>query len=401
MKMECWVVGDCQHATERIRNALARLKLVCPETHVLTLAAARRSSDLADSEESVVFVAMPVVSDMDIDAIRYIRSSSHARLVVVSSVEDKTTVVNAIRAGATDFLDEAQDLFTEIAQSLSRISLASSDDKVKPLTISIVPCHVASDSSILATNLAAAIAQKYGSCCLLDFQLRGGDLALLLKLQPAHSVYDLINHQQTVDEGIFRQALAVHESGIHLLAGPPLFSDLRGIDSNACNEVVNIAQTMFSHVVIATEDIQHSEQIYALAHSDQALLTLRPDLLSLHRAKQHIDFMLAHNINSDRIQVAVMGTGSAGELPMSSIKKVLNRTTAYGIPEDASATTLSINVGNPVILEIPKSQVARGIMKLAGSLTGQESDSTIGRASAQFGAKAAALLALNTLSFCK
>src|SRR6185295_7362725 len=103
-------------------------------------------------------------------------------------------------------------------------------------------------------------------------------------------------------------------------------------------------------------------------------LTMRPDLLSLHRAKQHIDFMLAHDIHNDHIQVAVMGVGLGGELPMTAIKKVLNSSAVHGVPDDATALTLSINVGNPVVLESPKSRASQGILKLASALIGHDSE---------------------------
>ena len=56
--------------------------------------------------------------------------------------------------------------------------------------IAVVPCQMPSDASILAVNLAAVLAQGGSRCGLLDFQLRGGDLAMLLKLTPRHTLYD-------------------------------------------------------------------------------------------------------------------------------------------------------------------------------------------------------------------
>jgi pilus assembly protein CpaE len=200
---------------------------------------------------------------------------------------------------------------------------------------------------------------------------------------------------------MFREALVEHESGIHLLAGPKLFSDLRGIEPNACDELVLRAQHNFPNVVITTEDIQHSEQLFALSKSDQVLVTMRPDLLSLHRAKLHAEFMLAHGIGAEHLQIVVMGAGVAGELPLSTIRKVLNTTAIHSIPDDPTGITLSINVGNPVVLESPKSPVAREIKKLAAILTGQSTPTPNALGAASVASRAAALLALNTLSFYK
>jgi MinD-like ATPase involved in chromosome partitioning or flagellar assembly len=128
---------------------------------------------------------------------------------------------------------------------------------------------------------------------------------------------------------------------------------------------------------------------------------MRPDLLSLHRAKLHTEFMLSNDISRERLQIVVMGTGVAGELPISAIRKVLNNTAIHTIPDDPTSITLSINVGNPVVLESPKSPAAREIKKLAAVLTGQTAGTTTALGAATVASRAAALLALNTLSLCK
>jgi pilus assembly protein CpaE len=398
--MECWIIGDSLDEVTRVRTSLQHLNLDCPAAHVLSFDDALRTLQCSETATGTAFVSMPAVGYGEVELIRRLRSASKVRLVVVSSTADNASIVNAIRAGVSDYLDIEGDLDSEVSSCLSRIKQAESELRTKSFTISIVPCHVASDGSVLATNLAASIAKKCGSCCLLDFQLRGGDLAILLKLTPAHSIYDLITQPQSVDAVMFQQALAAHESGIHLLAGPPLFSDLRGIDPQTCNGIIDHAQNGFPYVIVATEDIQHSEQIYALSHSDRIVLTMRPDLLSVHRAKQHVDFMLSHGINDDQIQVAVLGSGVRGELPIAGVKKVLNRATVHSIPDDATAVTLSINVGNPVMLESPHSVASRGISKLLDALLGQSLNEPVGTPRGRFATKAAALLALNTLPFC-
>jgi pilus assembly protein CpaE len=398
--MRNWIVSDSDLLSQRLQRALLQLKLECPDTQLLRSASARHLSQLADNDE-IVFVAVPAIADAEIELIQHIKSLCQARIVVVSSIADHSTILKAIRAGALDYLEDTTDLANEIAACLARIERGSSHAKQRAHTISIVPCHVSSDASILAANLAAAIATGSGKCCLLDFQLRGGDLALLLKLEPVHSIYDLVTQAIGTDDVMFQQALAAHESGIQLLAGPKLFSDLRGIEPSACNDLILRAQHLFPYVVIATEDIQHSEQIFALAKSEQVLVTMRPDLLSLHRAKLHTEFMLAHDISPEQLQIVVMGTGIAGELPISAIRKVLNSTAIHTVPDDSASITLSINVGNPVVLELPKSPAAREIKKLAAVLTGQTTVPTNALGAATVASKAAALLALNTLSFYK
>ena len=72
------------------------------------------------------------------------------------------------------------------------------------------------------------------------------------------------------------------------------------------------------------------------------------------------------------------------------------------IPDDTVATIMSINVGNPLVLESPNSKPAVAIKKLTESLMGIEVDASQSNGPQSATAmKAAAVLALNTLPFCR
>src|SRR5689334_5612483 len=122
--MGCWIIGDNQDFIDKVSLALQRLNLRCQETHRVSLADAARSSHFLESADGVAFIALPTVSDDDVALIRRIRSLSRVHLVLVSSLEDNTSVVNALRAGVSDYLDIEHDLATEISACLSRIKRA-------------------------------------------------------------------------------------------------------------------------------------------------------------------------------------------------------------------------------------------------------------------------------------
>jgi pilus assembly protein CpaE len=263
----------------------------------------------------------------------------------------------------------------------------------------VAPCHGPCDGNVLALNVAAVIAQRTGTCALLDYHLRGGDLSLLLKATPRHTVYDLLRQRDRLDDGMLQQALTSHASGIRLLAGPPMFSDLRGIESGACQRILTMAQYAHPYVVVNCEDVAHTEQIQSVAGSDYIILAIRMDLLSLHRAKQHIEFLVRNRVPASRIQVVAMACGRSGELPASAIKSVLGVSSLHRIPDDEAAITMSINVGNPFVLESPKAAISRGVFDLVDLLTGDDKSITGSKAAKSLLGKAAAALALHTISY--
>jgi pilus assembly protein CpaE len=401
-KMDACIVCDDYNLAEKIRQLLLALKVDCTPERILNTLSMRNAAETDTVKSQIVFIVATTLSDEEAQLIRFIKTRSTPHLAVVSTGADHASVLKMIRAGADDYLDFGGDLGNEISDFVSRVIADRTRSETKGQLISVVPCHVPSDAGIVAVNASAVIAKYVGSCCLIDFQLRGGDLALLLKLRPDHTVCDLISQSQQVENAMFQRALVSHESGIRLLAGPEVFSDLRNIDPRLCQEILHLAQACYPFVVVNTEDIQHEEQIHALTSSSHVLVAIRLDLLSLYRAQRYIDFMVKSGVSPEHIHVVALGTGHSGELTISAVKKALRVSRVHCIPDDPEAITVSINVGNPLVLESPKSKISQSLTKLIVDISGLDCGSSGERKdSGLVAAKAAALVAINAVPFFK
>ena len=84
---------------------------------------------------------------------------------------------------------------------------------------------------------------------------------MLLKLAPRHTLYDVVTQRESIDEIMFEQAMTNHESGIRLLAGPPLFCDSGNVQTHVCQHILGLAQSVYPFVIVNTEDILHAEQV--------------------------------------------------------------------------------------------------------------------------------------------
>jgi pilus assembly protein CpaE len=399
--MDTWVIADTDKLAARICESLALLAIDCPPTQVTQIASIGFHLNELAEFEGLVFFAADDIDSACIEALRRITAvlKEGAKLVVISSVRDHGTVLNAIRAGASDFLN-IDDFHDELVNFVTRIKSERKQKHVHGHITSVVPCYSPADASFISANLAAVIAARAGSCGLLDFHLRGGDLALLLKLTPRHTLIDLLKQDISIDGTMLEQALTPHDSGIRLLAGPKPFSDLRNIRPQLCQQIINLAQRSHPFVIVNTEDSQHAEQVRALAGSDDILLTMRLDVVSLHRAQQHIEFMTRNQVLREHIHVVALGIGHSGELPINAVKKVLQISSLHCIPDDPISTIRSINVGNPIVNENPHAKISQAIATLADLIVKRpENDAKV--TAPITAVKAAAIVALNTLPFCK
>jgi pilus assembly protein CpaE len=368
--VDAWILSDSASLSNAIRRSLLRVDIDCPPARQVGLADFAKLAGSAGEHGPVVFLGLHQLSLEHVDLVRAIRQLTDKEVVVVASSADRETLLKTIRAGATDFLEANHHLDDEIQDFVHRTKVEGPQLARRGRVITVVPCNAPCDGSVLAVNIAAVIAQKAGDCAILDLHLRGGDLSLLLKTSARHTILDLVGQRDRLDENMLRQAMATHSSGVALLAGPPMFSDLRDFEPAACHQILRLAQSSYRFVVVNCEDIAHDEQMQSLAASDDIVLALRKDLVSLHRAKQTIEFMVRNRVAASRVHVVAMGTGLSGELPSSAVSSVLGIARLHLVPDDQATTAVSINVGNPLVLEAPKTAIARSMVAFVESLPG-------------------------------
>lgn len=398
--MDIWAISDSESLRDHVCATLKRQAPDCSVTEATTLEALSQSLGALSGFSGIVFLSISGVERHHLEQIRRIRAtvSADTKIVVVTPSCDSSAVIKSVRAGASDFLCHDSTFNDELSSLISRVKSEHIQSEERGRVTTVLPCQATSDASLLAVNIAAVWAESMGSCGLLDFHFRGGDLAVLMKQEPRHTVLDLLIQSETIDESMLQQAVSRHESGVELLAAPPPFADMWNIRLQACQEIIALAQQRWPAVIISCEDVQHAEQIQSVAMSDNILLTMRLDVASLFRTQKHVEFLTQKEVPLDKIHIVAMGTGHAGELPQKGIKKLLNISQLYTIPDDPSATTMSVNVGNPLVLELPQTKPARSIKSLAESLVGSATKQPAretGRTATAM--KAAALLAVNTL----
>ncbi len=399
--MDTWIISDNDDVSARIRKSLRKLDIECPLSRVISAESVGQTASGPAEQATVVFLAASSISADHLCVLRQLRSAADRKLVVVAPVSDHAVVLKAIRAGASDFLNADVNLDDELADLVERFKSEQAQRSTKGRLIAIVPCQVPSDASTLAVNVAAAISRNGAGCALLDFQLRGGDLAMLLKLSPRHTLYDLITQRESVDEAMFQQALTNHESGIRLLAGPPLFSDFGSMQTHVCQRILGLAQASHPYVVVNSEDILHAEQVRCLP---AVTTSCSPCVWTLFRsiaAQQHLAYLRRNHVSAEHVHLVAMSTGLTGELSVHSVKKVLGVNEVHCIPDDPVANTMSINVGNPLVLEAPESRISQAIVKLAGAVRPPGAGDQEIQEKASSGLRAAAVLTLNVLPFCR
>jgi pilus assembly protein CpaE len=304
------------------------------------------------------------------DPVRGLEAVRRARLAMntgyilaVGQASEPKLILRALHEGADHYLDE-----TELESGLEAVAgrLRGRSEAATPLgrLIAVLAASGGSGASTLAVNVAAVLARDHKKCCLIDLKPGRGDLSALLDLKPAHHLADLCLNLARLDRAMFDKLLTVHPSGIHLLASPQIFDEVRLVTTQGVTQALALASRHFSHVVADLEDCFHEEQVLTLRQANVILLVSRLDFTSLRNARRILDHLDQANVPKVNVHLVVNRHGQANELPRSDAEEALGGKLAHFIPDDPRTINGANNTGIPAVLKSPSAKVSQSIVQL-------------------------------------
>ena len=326
-------------------------------------------SNVPEDEQPLLFVELAGSIDEGKRLVESLSRSTNAKIVAIGSASSTRHVLEIIRSGAQDFLDKGDDLCKELRLLLSRVLSEDGDASASAKTITVTSCSGGCGGSSTAANIAACLAVDYGSCGLVDLQMRGGDLGALLNLTPRHTIADLLAKADTLELEMVTKALTKHECGIDFLASPELFASLSLARPNAVRQILEFMAVRRPFLVVEIEDVLHRDQIGTLYESDHVILVLRPDVPSIMRARKLLDFTLTCGVPESRI--IFVGNRFPKRSQADELRKALAPHQVVLVPEDAKVMLDSVNFGRPVVLGTPDAPSAQAFRHLTNKIVGQ------------------------------
>ena len=202
---------------------------------------------------------------------------------------------------------------------------------------------------------------------LVDADLQFGDAAVMLRMQPPHTLADVVEGIDRMDMHQLRSLLAVHvPTGLLVLAAPtePAFADR--VTPNDMSVVINLLRSFAAHIVIDTPSSFNDVVIGLLDRSDDIVMVGGMDIPTIKNVKIGLQTLGMLEIPSNRIQLVLNRANTKVRLEVQEVERTLQMRAAALIPSDILVPT-SINRGIPAVIDVPRSGVARSIGQLADS----------------------------------
>jgi pilus assembly protein CpaE len=354
----------------RIRELVLREGHDCPAAlvHSINLVGNRLAVDKPDL---LVLVLSPNVERV-LTVLKDVRGQTTARILAVGPAQDPKVILQALRDGADQYLDEA-DLDQELQNALARLRPEPGVQAEAGKLIAVLGPNGGCGSSTVAANLAVLLAKQYKTCALFDLKLEACDLEAFLNVKPNHTLADLCTYSARMDRTMLERSLVRHSSGVCLLAPPRTLADVSVVKPEGVRQALVLARSLFPFVIADLDHSYREEQNLTLGMAEVVLLVMRLDFASLRTMKRTIEHLQERlQIPRNRLRLVVNRHGQPNELAAAKAEEILGLKISHYLPEDAKAVNAALNVGVPVVLEKPSAKVSKMLAKLAVSLNGRK-----------------------------
>lgn len=288
----------------------------------------------------------------------------------------------ALRAGVRDVLNSPVDTgalnsaVQRVAQTLTAGSaaLATLDDANAQLgelgrVSTIFSTKGGAGKSMLATNLAVSLARRSERpVVLVDANLQFGDVAVMLKLAPQHTIVDAVASIDRLDASLIQSLLVRHEpSGLLVLPAPlePAFADQ--IRAEDMVRIIEIIRSFAAHVIVDTPAYFNEVVLGLIEISDDIFLIAGMDIPNIKNVKIGLQTLKLLNTPVEKLHLVLNRAKSKVRLEVNEVERTLGIKAQVLIPSDI-AVPQSVNKGIPVVLDAPKSGVSKAIEELASVL---------------------------------
>lgn len=343
-------------------------------------------NDLAPrlSGQPVVIVLGPSYSGgPELSAVEQLLTARREVGAIMATNELTTDLLQrALRAGVKDVLQLPVES-TALAEAVARVAntLAVAAPVAAPggggggavetdgdlgRVITVFSTKGGAGKSVIATNLAVVLAQRSPKpVVLIDADLQFGDIAVMLKLSPQHTIVDAVSALDRLDAQLLKSLLIEHgPSKLLVLPAPlePAFADQIGAAEMV--RIVEVLRSFCSFVVVDTPAYFNDVVLGLIEVSDDVLLVAGMDIPNIKNVKIGLQTLRLLNTPMEKLRLILNRANSKVKLDVGEVERTLGVQAEALIPSDV-VVPQAVNKGEAVVLNAPKSGVSKSLEQLA------------------------------------
>lgn len=321
------------------------------------------------SNPDVTLIDIP--SDNPAPALRAIellhQESPESAIFAVGTLDQPQIIVNAMRAGAREFLQRPPTT-SDVLEAFVRVSSAQRRTRaegVRGKVFSVINAKGGNGATTVAVNLALALQSTHGQTALVDVAPLG-HAALHMNLKPVFNVADAIRNVDRLDASLLESFMTRHSGGLQLLAG----TNVPAAIDPATAEFVKLFDMLVSHyryvVVDASSRFDSASRLIANL-CETVLLVACTDVASLWSAAR-VQQYLGETGSRERVRLVLNRFRKVAGFSEADAEAAVGAKLLWRVPNQYFAISTAIDRGTPV-MDQRSSEIARCFAGLAQELT--------------------------------
>jgi pilus assembly protein CpaE len=288
-------------------------------------------------------------------------------VVVMTESSPNGFLRQAFEAGADDVITLPQPP-SEVAFTLQKViarrkGLSMPGRASAPLVAVLGP-KGGTGKTLVATNLAVALAQRDANVVLVDLDLQFGDIGLALGLSPERTMYDLMKAGPPFDHEKLDRHLIRHSSGVKVLIAPTRPDQASSVSIEFLRDIYASLRTMCDAVIVDTPPGFTPEVIATIDVSTEICMVGMLDSLSLKNTKLGLETLDLMGYDSDHVALLLNRADSRVGITPDDVSTIISRSPDVAVPSDREIPR-SINEGTPIVATRPSSGAAKAFRLLA------------------------------------
>jgi pilus assembly protein CpaE len=279
---------------------------------------------------------------------------------------DPATMLEAMRAGVTEFLPEPVSA-DDLRAALKRVTSSGTAAGPVGRMYAFVGAKGGVGTTTVAVNVATALsAATKARVLMIDLHPAYGDAALFFGAEPRFSVIDALENTHRLDEA-YLQGLVLHTKvGVDLLASSD-HSMVTPVDVARVRALIDFVRGRYAHVVI---DVPRSDAALLDSLDDAAKVVIVANQeLSTVRGAARMATALRQRYGKDHVQVVVSRYDSVSEIAQEDIERVTGGSVRHTFPSNYRLAVEALNKGRPLVIE-NHNKLAASFVGFAKALAG-------------------------------
>ncbi|MFY9963070.1 AAA family ATPase [Pseudomonas sp.] len=207
-------------------------------------------------------------------------------IVALGDGMDNQLVLNAMRAGARDFVaygSRSSEVAGLVRRLSKRLPPVTSNPSLGGLTV-LYGAQSAADGALLTTHLARVVQNNGQQTLLLDLGLPRGDSLALLGLEASFHFGDALRHLRRLDNTLIDSAFSRESSGLRLLAYTQSDEPLERTSAAELYMLLSALRQHFQHIVVNLTGQADSEALRTfVSHCDKLIWYTDQNVLDCRR----------------------------------------------------------------------------------------------------------------------